>query len=159
MKDISLRKIKKAMTEITIKLEKEAIYTEVKKLAAYSGKKQTDATDDVTYDVMHITKAEEEMLDQFYKESEGQLMDVLKPFVKNITKAGIILDMPTSWDINLKDTLQDTVNDVIKSLITAKWFRLNIAKNTELEKADANDKMVELRRKLYWKKKPTLKNS
>lgn len=146
------------MTEITITLDKEAIYTEVKKLAAYSGKKQTDATDDVTYDVMHITKAEEEMLDQYWNEAKDTLMDVLKPFVKEITAEGIMLEMSASWDPNLAPTMQGTVDEAMKSLITEKWFRLNMAKNTELEKADANNKLVELRRKLYWKKRPTLRN-
>lgn len=146
------------MTEITITLDKDTIYKEVKKLAAYSGKKQTDASDDVSYDVMHITKAEEEMLDQFWNEGKGQIMDILKPFVSEITEDGVKCNMPTSWDPMLSDTLQSTVNDVLTSLIAAKWFRLNSAKNTDPEKSDAEQKMIELRRKLYWKRKPTLKS-
>ena len=154
MKDISLRKILNSMIEIIITLDKEAIYTEVKKLAAYSGKKQTDATDDVTYDVLHITKAEEEMLDQFYNEAEGVIMDVLKPFVKDITADGVKCKMPTIWDPILKGTMQSTVNDVMKSLIAAKWFRINQAKNTEQVYDDANQKLMELKRELYWRKRP-----
>lgn len=156
MKDVSSRKKVKAM-ETTITLDKTAIYTEVKKLAGYSGKKQTDATDDIMYEVMHITKEEEEMLDQFWHESVALLMDILKPFVKDITSTNVRLEMPKSWDINMEETLQSTVNDLLTSLIATKWFRLNNAKNTELEKVDADQKMLELRRKLYWKRKPTLK--
>lgn len=148
---------KKAMKEIRITLDREAVYAEVRKLAAYSGKKQTDATDDTSYDVMHITKAEEEMLDPYWDEARDVLMDVLKPFYHREEDGAIVCMMPQNWDEALEGTVNRTVAQYMKSFVAGRWLRLTAKEKEEEVMADADAKMTELRRKLYWKKKPELR--
>lgn len=143
------------MTEITIKLDKEAIYTEVRKLAGYSGKKKTDATDDVTYDVTHITKKEEEMLDQYWDEAEAVLLDLLKTYYKSGTaETGIVCQMPQNWDENLLETTIKSAQNYMQSYIVSKWFRLNMKDKVEEKAGDAVNQLAELKRKVYYRKRP-----
>lgn len=147
---------------MNITIKKSDIYTEVAKLAGYGGKKLTDATGDLSYDVMSITTAEEEMLDQFYEAGIDMLTDVLKPFIANISKESdqvtFACDMPDSWDEKLNDSTSGTANQWMTSYISSKWFRITKKEKEEAEAGDADLKMLELRRKIYWKRKPSLPN-
>lgn len=147
------------MKSLDILLNHEKILEDVRRLAAYSGKKITDAQGGSAYDVMHITKEEEDVLETFCTEAKATLMDVLKPFLdSDIDKQGHIRClMPSNWDENLTGTVNDTVHEYMVSYVASKWYRIVNQGKEAAETADANIKMTELRRKLYWKRKPVLR--
>lgn len=169
------------MSELRIEIEKEEVYREVKKLAAYNGKKQNDATGGQSYETMTITKAEEEMLDQFWESGASMLVDATKAFIVKIgnslktdtgekdeddkpiyaTKEGLELEcmMPSSWNTNLAGSTKDSAKEFMVSWIASKWFRIVKGEKEALEVADSDAKMLEYRRKLYWKDKPKLKTA
>lgn len=146
------------MKSLDIILNREAIYEDVRRLAGYSGKKTTDTQGDTAYEVMHITKEEEEVLHVFYKEAYATLMDVLKTFLVTEGESGHILcSMPSSWDENLTESVKDTVHEYMVSFVVSKWYRIVKQDKESAELNDASLKMTELRKKLYWKRKPVLK--
>lgn len=149
------------MKSLDIILNRETIFEDVRRLAAYSGKKTTDTQGDTAYEVMHITKEEEEVLQVFYKEAYATLMDVLKPFLvtERVPSGHILCSMPNSWDENLEGSVRDTVHEYMVSFVVSKWFRIVKQDKEAAEINDANAKMIELRKKLYWKRKPTLRTT
>lgn len=166
---------------LTIEIKKTDIYTEVKKLAAYNGKKQNEATGGQSYETMNITKAEEEMLDQFFASGASMLVDATKAFITKVdsvitTDTGnkdndgqpiyesapglkMTCSMPNSWNAQLADSTEATAKEFMVSWVASKWMRIVKTERETLEVADSDAKMMEYRRKLYWKMKPTLKMS
>lgn len=170
---------------LIIIIRKAEIYEEVGKLMAYAGKKQTDATGDTSYDVMHITKAEEEMLDQFFDSAVNELEDTLKTYLEHTRPDALtiiqgkaddeededepesaakepgvtmVCRMPDSWDVELRASTVKTAKEWLASYVASKWLRLTKPDREAAEAGEADNKMSELKRKLYWRRRPQMKH-
>ena len=145
--------------DITLSIKKTDVYDEVAKTTSYVGLKQIDA-DDKLYDRVFTTDADRDLLERFWQEACNAVTDEFKQFIisqPGQTDNGIFtvdMSMPSSFDVNLVSSVEQSLFSFFINLITAKWFSISNKGDAEHYQQEALASGNEVRRKIFYRKKP-----
>ena len=141
----------------TLTINKADVLKEVNKTTGYIGTKMEE--DKSAYGRIATTEENEEILDRFWDEACTAATDVFKPFISSfssdITKYEVNLNMPSSFDSNLTPSMVISMFSYFVSYIISRWNKFSNKAEVESYAADALGAMDDVRKKLYWRKKPT----
>lgn len=152
------------MTEITITINKTDVYDEVSKTTEYEGSKAKD--DQEAYERVSVTEEDQLMLERFWLEACNMMTGLLKPFIKTVssqdsvksvdTKKNYVatLEMSSSWDSTLKDSLQADVFSYFVTSLLAKWSRMANKEDADVLTAEANGFVESIKSKVWYRKRP-----
>lgn len=145
------------MKTLLLTVSREDVYSEVEKTTEYTGAKMMHA-DDGAHDRLSVTEADRELLSRFFDEAAGVATDECKRFVDEVTldEAGYEarLSMSDSYDEHLSDSIRTSLRNFFVAAVIAKWCKITGSGTGEAYAADASAAMLDVRRKLYYRKKP-----
>lgn len=143
------------MTEITITLNKEAVYEEVSQTTSYMGTKSSEGEN---YDTVFTTEEDSNMLERFWNESKNTICNSIKKFILEETEVTgtymIKLQVPDLFDKTLADSIHRSLFSYFVLSITSKWnslFSKELGAGTMIEAAVHVDA---IKRILYHRKRP-----
>lgn len=151
--------------DITLIIKKAAIYDEVAKLTGYVGAKTIEESGKA-YDRVFTTDDDRLMLERFWREAIGSITDEIKKFI--ITVSSPInsqsidvtevwkaeLSMPSNFDNNLTESINDSLLSYSVNSIASKWFAITNKEESDKYSAMAVIAGNETKSKLYYRKKP-----
>lgn len=145
------------MKELLLTAKREDVYSEVEKTTEYTGAKMMQA-DKGAHDRLSATEADRELLSRFFDEAAGVATDECKRFVDEVTldESGYEarLSMSDSFDEHLSESICTSLRNFFVAAVIAKWCKVAGMEKGEAYAADASAAMLDVRRKLYYRKKP-----
>lgn len=146
------------MTEVTLKVDKDGVFTEVAKTTSYAGKKMDG--DDNAYDRIFTTDADREMLERFWSESQIAVCEQLKKQLsgEQTSENGdweVRLSLSQSFDTTLENSMGKELASFFVMNIVAKWFAFCNKKEAGDYGTAANELLVGVHKKALYKKRPT----
>lgn len=142
--------------DITIEINKEDIFKEVKKTTSYAGMKKKFETGD-EYKTVSTTDYDSEMLDRFYTEASSIMADLTRRFLNGVTEdenLSYSLTMPSNFDSSLIPSLSDSTRSFFVCYIIAKWFDIANQADKERYAQDADRHKADIQSKLFYRTKP-----
>ncbi len=151
--------------KIILTIKKAAIYDEVAKLTGYVGAKTIEDTGKA-YDRVFTTDDDRLMLERFWREAVGSITDEVKRFIADVSSPGngqsvdlsevwtANLEMPSNFDSNLTDSINDSLLSYSVNAIASKWFAITNKEEYEKYAGMAVVAGNEVKSKLYYRKKP-----
>jgi len=149
------------MVNITLTVDKAAVYEEVAKTTSYIGQKMDD--DATAYDRIFTTDENQEVLERFWVEACNAATEQFKPFIITVsrnTEDGkedtftVEMEMSSKYDINLTSGINTSLFSYFVSYIVARWNQFTNKKEVDTYVGDAASIMDDIMRKIYWRKKP-----
>ncbi len=143
------------MTQIELTVGKSAVYNEVAKTTSYTGAKMVG--DDDAYLRIFTTDEDQEMLERFWNEAASGAIEQFKPFIgqcSNGESFTVGLNLSSSFDTNLKDSIQSSLFSYMVAMIVAKWYKFTNKGESESYGNDAVGAMDDVMKKIYYRKKP-----
>lgn len=142
--------------EITLKINKEAVYEEVAKTTSYTGAKMEDGD---AYERIFTTDEDVEMLERFWNECKNLVCNSLKKVLVSETEAdgeySLRLGLSTAFDESLTDSMQRSLFSFFVMNITAKWYTFANKSEATGYATEAATYIEDIMRKAFYKKKPT----
>ncbi|EGN00249.1 hypothetical protein HMPREF1017_00775 [Bacteroides ovatus 3_8_47FAA] len=151
--------------DIVLNIKKANVYDEVAKLTGYVGAKTIEDTGKA-YDRVFTTDDDRLMLERFWREAVGAITDEIKRFITNVsTQANAQtvdisevwtanLEMPSNFDDNLIDSINDSLFSYAVNSIVSKWFAITNKEEANMYSGMAVNCGNEAKSKLYYRKKP-----
>jgi len=151
--------------DIVLNIKKANVYDEVAKLTGYVGSKTIEDTGKA-YDRVFTTDDDRLMLERFWREAIGAITDEIKRFITNVsTQANsqtvdisevwtANLEMPSNFDNNLIDSINDSLFSYAVNSIVSKWFSITNKEEADMYSGMAVNCGNEAKSKLYYRKKP-----
>lgn len=151
--------------EITV--NKKKVYDEVAKSTSYTGAKM--AGDELAYERIFTTDEDQLMLERFWMECCNDATNEFRPFITSVTEqgdSGVIslgnnytatLALPSSFDENLIPSMQNSLFSYFVNSISGKWYKMTNKEEYDSYLKDAHTNLMDVRSKLYYRKKPTRK--
>ena len=151
--------------DVVLNIKKAYVYDEVAKLTGYVGAKTIEDTGKA-YDRVFTTDDDRLMLERFWREAVGAITDEIKRFITNVsTQANAQtvdisevwtanLEMPSNFDNNLIDSINDSLFSYAVNSIVSKWFALTNKEEADMYSGMAVNCGNEAKSKLYYRKKP-----
>lgn len=154
---------KNAMKRLDVAIKIDSIYAEVRKIAEYKGVKRNEASGGLSYELMRITKAEQEMLDTYLQEVTGMLEEQLKQYLVPTEEEEGMMKMtcmlPDSWDEQLEKSCTRDIEMIMTNYIASRWISM-VKPDAEATEMDvATGKMKDLRTKIYYRARPKKKEA
>lgn len=142
--------------EITLKVNKEAVYDEVAKTTEYTGAKMDD---EHAYEVISTTDEDKAMLERFWNECKNMICNSLKKvLVLEVEAEGeysLTLGLSTAFDESLTESMQRSLFSFFVMNITAKWYTFANKSEATGYATEAATHIEDIMRKAFFKKKPT----
>ena len=151
--------------DVVLNIKKAYVYDEVAKLTGYVGAKTIEDTGKA-YDRVFTTDVDRLMLERFWREAVGAITDEIKRFITNVsTQANAQtvdisevwtanLEMPSNFDNNLIDSINDSLFSYAVNSIVSKWFAITNKEEADMYSGMAVNCGNEAKSKLYYRKKP-----
>lgn len=151
--------------DVVLNIKKAYVYDEVAKLTGYVGAKTIEDTGKA-YDRVFTTDDDRLMLERFWREAVGAITDEIKRFITNVsTQANAQtvdisevwtanLEMPSNFDNNLIDSINDSLFSYAVNSIVSKWFAITNKEEADMYSGMAVNCGNEAKSKLYYRKKP-----
>lgn len=151
--------------DIVLNIKKANVYDEVAKLTGYVGAKTIEDTGKA-HDRVFTTDDDRLMLERFWREAVGAITDEIKRFITNVsTQANAQtvdisevwtanLEMPSNFDDNLIDSINDSLFSYAVNSIVSKWFAITNKEEANMYSGMAVNCGNEAKSKLYYRKKP-----
>lgn len=151
--------------DVVLNIKKANVYDEVAKLTGYVGAKTIEDTGKA-YDRVFTTDDDRLMLERFWREAVGAITDEIKRFITNVsTQANsqtvdisevwtANLEMPSNFDNNLIDSINDSLFSYAVNSIVSKWFAITNKEEADMYSGMAVNCGNEAKSKLYYRKKP-----
>lgn len=139
---------------VNIAINRSTVFAEVRKTTAYEGAHSG------AYDNTVVKTNDETMLERYWNEAVGMLVDIVKDFLSASPSMPsdtltISLNMPPLWDSNLTAGMQTSAVSYCENYIIAKWLEmLGIEKAGKYADA-AGSQLNDVRNKIYYRKRPT----
>lgn len=151
------------MKRLDVAIKIDSIYAEVRKIAEYKGVKRNEASGGLSYELMRITKAEQEMLDTYLQEVTGMLEEQLKQYLVPTEEEEGMMKMtcmlPDSWDEQLEKSCTRDIEMIMTNYIASRWISM-VKPDAEATEMDvATGKMKDLRTKIYYRARPKKKEA
>lgn len=141
--------------EITLKVNKEAVYDEVAKTTEYTGAKMED---EHAYEVISTTEEDKTMLERFWNECKNMVCNSLKKvLISEVEVEGeysLVLGLSTAFDESLTDSMQRSLFSFFVMNITAKWYTFANKSEATGYATEAATYIDDIMRKAYYKKRP-----
>lgn len=141
--------------EITLKVNKEAVYDEVAKTTEYTGAKMED---EHAYEVISTTEEDKTMLERFWNECKNMVCNSLKKVLISEVEAegeySLVLGLSTAFDESLTDSMQRSLFSFFVMNITAKWYTFANKSEATGYATEAATYIDDIMRKVYYKKRP-----
>lgn len=142
--------------EITLKVNKEAVYDEVAKTTEYTGAKMDD---EHAYEVISTTDEDKAMLERFWNECKNMICNSLKKVLVSEVEAdgeySLALGLSTAFDESLTESMQRSLFSFFVMNITAKWYTFANKSEATGYATEAATYIEDIMRKAFFKKKPT----
>ena len=141
----------------TFTISQNSVFEEVQKTTGYIGAKLAD--DGTAYDRIYAKPENKEILQRFWDEAASGATDVFKPFIKTLTvdTSYIAVITPKSDFItSLTTSMNKSLFSYFVSYIVAKWNKFTNKQEIDTYMADAASALKDVKRKLYYGKKPTV---
>lgn len=142
------------MHKITITIDKAKVYDEVAKHSSYLGAKGVD-DDGAAYERVFTTDEDKEMLETFWSEAVGMVVDATKDFApvpKTDDNFAMTLTMSDRFDTSWFSVIQKEMFWSMMYYIAAKWYMF-VHKESSAPYATIADGHLTTARKLLYKKK------
>ena len=151
--------------DVVLNIKKAYVYDEVAKLTGYVGAKTIEDTGKA-YDRVFTTDDDRLMLERFWREAVGAITDEIKRFITNVsTQANAQtvdisevwtanLEMPSNFDNNLIDSINDSLFSYAVNSIVSKWFAITNKEEADMYSGMAVNCGNEAKSKLFYRKKP-----
>lgn len=145
------------MKTVTITADRTAIFDQVARTTGYAGAKQIDR-DEHAYERISTTKADEDLLAQFWHESRGCLCHALRRLIEAEGMEGEIyrldLTLSEAFDEGLLPSVATDLDTYFVNDITSKWLAL-VDMDSATDYATAASRIIaEIQRKLLCKRPP-----
>lgn len=142
--------------DLTLTVNREEVYKEVAQTTSYTGAKMDD---EHAYDRIFTTDEDKTMLERFWNESKTTICNALKRVLDSETEASgnysLSLDLSSSFDEALTDSMQRSLFSFFVMNITAKWYTFTNKSEAAGYASEAVTYMDDIKRKCFFKKKPT----
>lgn len=141
---------------VTLNIGRTSVLDSVAMATSYTGKKMTD--DEGAYERMFTTDSDRELLADYWGEAADIATEQLMPFSPVLASGdnyNVTLTVSASWDSNLQGSCQNGLKAYFVAYILSRWYRLTNKNEAEQYGAEADAKLEDVMRKLYYKKKPT----
>lgn len=151
--------------DAVISIKKANVYDEVAKLTGYVGAKSIEDTGKA-YDRVFTTDDDRLMLERFWREAVGAITDEVKRFIVTVSSQvnsqhvdisevwTATLEMPSNFDDNLVNSINDSLFSYAVNSIVGKWFAITNKEESEVYSGMATNCGNEAKSKLYYRKKP-----
>ncbi len=145
------------MKTVTITADRTAIFDQVARTTGYAGAKQLDR-DEHAYERLSTTKADDDLLVQFWNESRGCLCHALRRLIEAEGMEGadyrLDLNLSEAFDEGLLPSVATDLDAYFVNDITSKWLTL-VDKDRAADYATAASHIIaDIQRKLLCKKAP-----
>ena len=153
--------------EISLKVSKALVYNEVAKTTAYTGAKAMKDDDTSAYDRIFTTDADRLALETFWSETANAATDSFKEFILSVSSHPasngidmsqdyeVSLMLSSSFDPTLRDSIESSLFSFFVASIVSKWFKYTNKDGIEDYQKTAAGMMLDIRNKIYYRKKPT----
>lgn len=143
------------MITVVLTVNKDTVYQEVAKTTAYTGAKMKDEPQ--AYDRIPVIDADKVQLDRFWREACHTATQLFMPFLvtteQNVDYVAT-LQMSSSYDVNLNDSVQGALGSMFVNHLIRKWFEVTNRGDLELYQQLEIDALRKLRSMIYFRKKP-----
>jgi len=151
---------------VTLNIKKASVYDEIAKLTGYVGSKTDEEIIGKTYDRVFTTDDDKLLLERFWREACNSSTDEFKQFISSVSNPSnsqtvdeaevynIVMNMPSSFDDNLSPSIESSLFSFFVNSIASKWFAISDKAQTEYYKSEAINNGNEVKRKIYYRKKP-----
>ena len=141
--------------EITLKVNKEAVYDEVAKTTEYTGAKMTD---EQAYDLIATTEEDQAMLERFWNECKNMICNSLKKIlvseIEEDAEYKMTLGLSAAFDESLTESMQRSLFSFFVINITSKWYTFTNKKEVTAYATEAASCVDDIMRKAFFKKRP-----
>ena len=155
------------MIEERITIAKVAVYDEVAKTTSYTGVKKVN--DAEAYLRIFTTDEDRLMLERFWSEACNVATDLMKPFLVESNSRSdsgygevsttddyiVSLSLPSSFSVAVMPSLRNSLLNFFVSAIVGKWYKFTNKDESEVYLQEAQKMYDDVRRKLYYRSKPT----
>ncbi len=145
------------MTQVTIIINKEEVYEEVAQTTSYTGAKMEN--DEKAYDRIFTTEGDRSQLERFWNESCVAVCETLKEFVQMESNEKesftLFLALSSSFDPALEPAMKKELFSFFVTNIVCKWYVFTNKKEAADFSASALSMLDGVKRKAYFRKKPT----
>lgn len=145
------------MTEVVIIIGKEDVWDEVAQTTSYTGAKMEGDGD--AYDRIFTTEWDRSQLERFWDESCVAVCETLKEFIQDERNGSegftIFLSLSSSFDTALEPSMRKELFSFFVTNIVSKWYAFANKSESGDYAASASDMLEGIRRKAYYRKKPT----
>lgn len=153
------------MNEVELTISKINVYDEVAKTSSYTGAKMQE--DSTAYGRIFTTDDDQMMLERFWMEACNVATQEFKPFLISVSgqqeshgvelerNYEVALEMSSSFDVRLVPSMQASLFSFFVNYITGKWYKFTNKAEAEQYIVEANVQMLDVKKKLYYRKKPT----
>lgn len=143
------------MVRTTLTVNKNEVYEEVAKTTSYTGAKMGE---DSAYDRIYTTDDDQGMLERFWNESRNTACNSLKKVLASDTETNgvlnLALDLSSSFDTVLTDSMKSSLFSFFVMNIIAKWYTFTNKGEAAGYASEAATYLEDVMRKAYYKKKP-----
>lgn len=150
--------------DITLNIKKASVYDDVAKLTGYIGAKNNES--ELTYDKVFTTDDDRILLERFWRDACNASTDEFKNFIKSVTESTsqtidnteiytVVMDMPSSFDSNLTNSIQNSLHSYFVNSIASKWFALIDKNESDYYNKESAVNGVDIRAKIYHRKRPS----
>ena len=143
------------MNTVVLTVSKDTVYQEVAKTTAYTGAKMKDEPQ--AYDRIPVIDADKVQLDRFWREACHTATQLFMPFLVTTDQEVdyvATLQMSSSYDANLNDSVQGALGSMFINHLIRKWFEFTNRGDLELYQQLEIDALRKLRSMIYYRKKP-----
>lgn len=144
---------------ITYLIYKKDVLNGVKRLTSYGGSRKQGA--DGAYERMSATDSDEDMLEQLWRAACSAATEHLMHYARSIEinvegnpYYEVVAEMPSLYDINLNDSIKDSIKNFFINFITSKWYKITSPDDEAKYAAEALGYMQDVERKIYHRKRP-----
>lgn len=151
--------------EIVLGINKANVYHEVDKSTSYAGKNSSG--ENSSYEKIRATDEQREVLEQYWSEGCSTLTDLFKHFIKEVADCSqghgvdlgknyrVVLSMPGNYDTNLNESISSDMMRFMVEYISGRWTSMSDDKLSQKFMSNAKDLLGSIKRKIYYRKKPT----
>lgn len=144
---------------VYIDVDKSDIYDEIARTSAYMGAKSVKEKGEGAYEQVAVEETDKAMLDRFYDEAMGMLLNLLKRFDVGSETAGAVtgvhFDVPDRFDSNLETAIASEVRSFFVNHVLSKWCELTDKQSSKEYADNATAKLLEIKDNVFHKTKPT----
>lgn len=145
------------MRDVTIRVDKDAVYEEVAQTTSYTGAKMDN--DEGAYDRIFTTEGDRSQLERFWHESCVDVCEALKEFVKEERNEKdaftVYLCLSSSFDPALEPAMKKELFSFFVTNIVCKWYVFTNKQEAADFSASAVGMLDGVKRKAYYRRRPT----